>query len=138
VIEVIEPAEGAWKRPVPDPDRASAEFWRAASRGELLVQRCVSCGHRQHYPRAMCTECWGDVEWLSCSGRGVVHTFSRVRGRDGSVAHVVAIIELEEGPRMMGNITDTDLETVHIGMAVEAYAVKVDEEIGVPQWRPAR
>jgi uncharacterized protein len=135
-MEVVSVDE--WKRPLPRPDFVSAEFWAAAARGELLVQECTQCGHRQHYPRAMCTECWGAVEWRACSGRGSVHTFSRVRSHDGAVRHVVAMIQLDEGPRMMGNITDVDPDAVHIGMAVEAYAVKVDDTIGVPQWRPAR
>jgi uncharacterized protein len=136
-LEVRDAGPEGWKRPVPAPDHVAAEFWRAAAQGQLLVQRCLTCGHRQHYPRAMCTACWGAVEWLPCSGRGVVHTFSLVRARDGSVSRVVAVVELDEGPRMMGNITDVDPEAVQIGMPVVAYAVRVDDEIGIPQWRPA-
>ena len=51
--------------------------------------------------------------------------------------YVVAIVELEEGVRMMGNVTDCDPESVEIGMEVEAYAVLADEKLGIPYWRPA-
>ena len=68
-----------WTRPVPRPDAVSAPYWEAAARGELLIQECKSCGHRQFYPRAVCTDCGGDVDWLTCSGRGTVHTFTVIR-----------------------------------------------------------
>ena len=50
--------------------------------------------------------------------------------------YVVAMIELEEGVRMLGNITDIEPDDVHIGMSVEAYAVLAEEGIGIPYWRP--
>ena len=68
-----------WTRPIPRPDAVSAPYWEAAARGELLIQECTSCGHRQFYPRAVCTDCGGDVDWLTCSGRGTVHTFTVIR-----------------------------------------------------------
>jgi uncharacterized OB-fold protein len=53
------------------------------------------------------------------------------------VPYVVAIVQLEEGPRMMSNITPCDPASVRVGMAVELYTVKVDDGIGIPFWRPA-
>jgi hypothetical protein len=51
---------------------------------------------------------------------------------------VVAVVALEEGPRMMANITDCAPEDVHIGMPVEGYTITVEDGLGVPFWRPAR
>ena len=121
------------------PDRA---FFEAAARGELLYQRCAACGHRQFYPRLLCTACGGGVDWAMASGRGVVHTFTIVRQNGEApfkdeLPYVVAMIELDQGVRMMGNLTGSPVESVRIGMPVEAYAVECEDGMAVPFWRPA-
>ena len=132
-----------YDKPIPAPDETGRPFWEGAAQGELRVQRCTDCGHRQHYPRKICTRCGGDPVWEPASGRGQVYTFTVVRQygmppfRD-ELPYVVAMIELEEGVRMMGNITDVDPDEVKIGMPVEAYAIIAEEGIGIPCWRPAR
>jgi len=131
-----------WQRPLPAPDAAAAPFWQAAARGELIFQQCRRCGHRQHYPRALCTACGGDPAWQTASGRGRIHTFTVIRQYGGKpfrdeLPYVVAIVELDEGVRMMGNVTGCDVAQVQIGMAVEAYAIVAAEGVGVPFWRPA-
>ena len=139
-MEVV--SDRPYDRPAPRPDGVSRPFWEAAGRGELLIQCCPACGHRQFYPRPVCTRCGADPEWEQASGRGVVHTFTVVRQFGGApfrdlLPYVVAMIELEEGVRMMGNITDCAIEDVEIDMAVEAYAVRTEDGLGIPFWRPA-
>jgi hypothetical protein len=131
-----------WKRPKPAKDPVSAPYWEAAARGELLIQHCPSCGNRQWYPRAVCTACGENPEWQQTSGRGTVHTFTVIRQNYAKpfreeLPYVVAMIELDEGPMLMGNVTDVDVETVHIGMPVEVYMIEAEEGLGVPFWRPA-
>jgi uncharacterized OB-fold protein len=131
-----------WKRPKPAKDPVSATYWEAAARGELLIQHCPSCGNRQWYPRAVCTACGENPEWQKTSGRGTVHTFTVIRQNYAKpfreeLPYVVAMIELDEGPMLMGNVTDVDVETVHIGMPVEVYMIEAEEGLGVPFWRPA-
>ncbi|HZN13796.1 MAG TPA: Zn-ribbon domain-containing OB-fold protein [Acidimicrobiales bacterium] len=130
-------------RPLPQADNVSEPFWSAAAEGKVLYQECPACGHRQFYPRAMCTNCAADPEWREASGRGTVHTFTVIRQNWASpfadeLPYVVAMVELAEGVNMMTNITDCDPDTVHIGMAVEAYTVKVEDGLGVIFWRPTR
>ena len=132
------PMEG---RPLPGPDNLSETYWQAAARGELLFQECPACGNRQFWPRAWCTSCGATPEWKEASGRGTVHTFTVIRQNWAKpfkdlLPYVVAMVELEEGPRMMTNITHCAPEDVTIGMAVEAYVVKVEDELGLPFWRP--
>lgn len=128
-------------RPVPAPHGMAAEYFAALDRGELRYQKCPKCDRRQFYPRELCLGCGAVPDWGVASGRGSVHTFSVVRQSltppfSGILPYVVAIIELEEGPRMMGNVTDCAVEEVHIGMQVEAYGVRVREGLSVAFWRP--
>jgi uncharacterized OB-fold protein len=100
----------AWERPIPAGGNVVGEFWSAAADGRLLIQRCATCGTRQFYPRQVCATCGSTPEWEQASGRGVVHTFTIVRQNgakpfSAELPYVVAIVELEEGPRMMGNVT---------------------------------
>jgi uncharacterized OB-fold protein len=139
-MEVIRGRE--WTRALPAPDGTERPFFEAAARGELCYQRCPECEHGQFYPRPVCTACGASPGWARASGRGVVHTFTVVRQNamppfKEELPYVVAMIELEEGVRMMGNVTDCAPEDVHVGLAVEAYAVEYAEGMAVPFWRPA-
>jgi hypothetical protein len=129
-----------WERPLPRPDNVSKPFWEAASRGELLIQRCPS-GHRQFYPRAVCRVCGDDPEWEQASGRGTVHTYTVIRQNHArpfrdELPYVVAMVDLVEGVRMMGNITGCAPDEVYIGMPVEVRMVQAEPDVGVPFWRP--
>jgi hypothetical protein len=131
-----------WNRVRLAPGALDRAFFEAAARGELLYQRCDACGHRQFHPRLLCTACGGDVGWVTASGRGVVHTFTIVRQNGEApfrdeLPYAVAMIELDEGVRMMGNVTGCPVEGVCIGMPVEAYAVECGEGLAVPFWRRA-
>lgn len=99
-------------------------FWDRANDGELLMQRCLDCGHRQHYPRNLCTICWSEnLTWMIASGRGTVWTFTVV-DKPGHPAwvvetpYVIALVELEEGPRLTARILDCPTTEVAVGMAV--------------------
>jgi len=131
----------AWERPQLAPDALDRVFFEAAARGELLYQRCPACHHGQFYPRLLCTACGGDVGWATATGRGVVHTFTIVRQHGqppfkGELPYAVAMVELEEGVRMLGSVTGCPVERVRIGMPVEAYAVECGDGMAVPFWRP--
>ena len=128
-------------RPKPQLDHVSKEYWEAAGRGSLLIQRCPN-GHTQHYPRAACVVCGETPAFEAASGRGTVYTFTVVRQnyakpfRD-ELPYVLAMIDLEEGPRMMSNVTDVAPEDVRIGMPVEAWFADAGDGIGIPFFRPA-
>lgn len=130
-----------WARPVPQVDAVSRPFWAATLEGRLLVQECPACGHRQFYPRALCTSCGATPGWLECAGTATVHTFTVIRQHGGpgfadEVPFVVAVVELDEGPRMIGNVTDVDPDEVTVGMAVQVWFAPASAEAAVPLWRP--
>lgn len=128
-------------KPLPPVDPSSAGYWARCGEGELTVQQCQACGHRQHYPRVLCTACGSDdLELVAVSGRGVVRSYTIIRRTvssafDDDVPYVVALIALAEGPCMMANVIGCDVETVHIGQAV-ALAFEARGELSLPQFQP--
>lgn len=138
-MEVRKAAE--WKKPIPAPDEIEAPFHEAAARGELLYQRCPDCDHVQFYPRGLCTACGATSAWAVASGLGEVYTFTIIRQTHSAVfkdevPYVVAMVELAEGVKMMGNVTDCTVDEVRVGMAVEAYAIEFADGMALPYWRP--
>lgn len=102
----------------PIPDESSAPYWEGIRNGKLLLQRCKACGTLQFYPRSMCVACLTpDPDWVEATGRGNIHTFSTVhRTSDERFSHLVpyilAIVELDEGPRMMARILARSQEQI--------------------------
>ena len=93
----------------PKPTPETAPYWEAANRGELQIQRCNPCGRLYFYPRTACPLCGStDVTWVTVSGRGRLHTYlinhRPAPGFENEAPYAIAVVELEEGPRMMANI----------------------------------
>jgi uncharacterized protein len=127
-------------RMLPQPDGISQEYWDGLQRGELRLQHCPACSRLQFYPRALCAHCAGDVEWVTASGHGTVHTFTVVRANPAEpfrslVPYVLAIVRLDEGPQMMTNIIGCPPDDVRIGMPVELAPVSVGD-VALPFWTP--
>ena len=126
-------------RPAVTPDNAF--FFEGARRGELLVQRCVACGVLRHPPRPACPECQS-LEWdtVRSSGRGAVFSYvvvhhPQVPSFDYPLP--IAVVELEEGTRLVADLIGIDPAEVTIGMPVMAEMVAVDDELTLPMFRPA-
>ena len=124
-------------RPVVTAD--TAFFWDGTARGELRIQRCGGCGALRHPPGPMCPACGADKpEYVLAAGTGevysyVVHHHPPVPGRQ--VPFVVALVQLTEGVRMVGELLGADPEQVRIGLPVRAEFVKVDGDLTLPAWR---
>ncbi|MCY3962213.1 MAG: Zn-ribbon domain-containing OB-fold protein [bacterium] len=131
-----------WQGPVPAGEGEYGEFFAAAAEGRLLIQQCPQCGHRQHYPRALCTACAAEPEWLEAAGTGTVHTYTIVRQYGvpafAELPYVLAMVDLPEGVRMFGGLTGIDPEAVEIGMAVTAYARTYDDDHAMVFWEPSQ
>lgn len=128
--------------PIPLPE--TRPYWEAARRHELALPWCRPCGAFFFYPRAACPTCLsGDVEWRRVSGRGRLHTFTIVhRGpKDFALGapYVLAMVELEEGPRLMTNLVGIEPDPAHvrIGMPVEVTFADVADDVALPHFRPA-
>jgi uncharacterized OB-fold protein len=130
--------------PLPLPSPETRPFWEAARRHELSLPRCLSCGELHYYPRGVCPHCLSsDLEWVRCSGRGRLHTFTIVhRGQKGfplATPYVLAVVQLDEGPRMMTNLVgvDADPATLRFDMPVEVVWADVTPDRTLVHFRPA-
>ena len=112
-----------------------------------MLQRCggsggsMGCGHVRFLPSHLCPQCWsGEVEWFAASGKGQVATFTIVHRAPtpefaGRTPYVVALIDLEEGPRMMANILGDDALAAEIGDAVRVCFEERGDGAALPQFQ---
>lgn len=116
-------------------------FWDGTAAGELRIQHCPTCGRLRHPPGPMCPSCGADKQdWIVASGRGtvfsyVVHHHPKVPGKEPPF--IVALVELEEGVRMLGELVGADRAAVDVGLPVEIALTRIDDELTLPFWRPA-
>lgn len=119
-------------------------YWRTIpQRYNMTGQKCKKCGHVGFPPKGVCKYCnmSSDFEDVRLSGRGKVHTFVLISAggappefaeqEKAGGRYAVAIVELAEGPKMIGQISDVDPKDVKIGMAVKTELRKIYSEEGV-------
>ncbi len=128
--------------PAPPVVPETKPFWDAAKAGRLLLPRCPRCSFVIWYPRAFCPECGqSPVEWFEASGRGVIYTFTTVRRGEGAYRdtpqYTLAIVELQEGPRVLTNIIGCDPEGLRIGQPVTAVFCDAGDVAALLRFRPA-
>jgi len=125
----------------PQPTPETEPFWTAAREGRLDLPKCDACGEAFFYPRLACPRCAStDVSWITASGRATLHSYvishRPAPGFDGPT--VIAVVETEEGPRMMSNIVGVEPDPANLELDMP---LQVDfEERGewsVPVFRPA-
>lgn len=129
-------------KPPVKPTAETEAFWKGCDRGELTFQCCGNCGKPQFPPSVSCVHCHSDrLEWRASAGRGTVHSFTVVERAPlpsfrSAVPYIIALIDLEEGFRMMMNIRTPAPDTVHVGMPVDVVFEPYDD-VQLPQAVPA-
>jgi uncharacterized OB-fold protein len=127
-------------RPLPMPTPVSQPFFDAARERRLVLPHCPRDGFF-FYPRSHCPGCLSkDWEWREASGRGEVHAFTIDRvGHDPALApdapFAIAVVDLEEGPRMPARIVGCEVDDVRVGMPVEAVYEDI-EDATIVRFRP--
>ncbi len=131
-----------YAKPLPTISERNRAFWEATRRGELRMQRCLACGHVRYPIGPVCTRCLSEeTEWARLSGRGTVfatlvyHQVYNPAYRD-DVPYNVALIQLEEGPRMFSNVVGVPPEQVRVGDPVEVVFDPVTDEVTIPRFLP--
>ena len=128
-------------RPRPAITQDNAFFFEGAKQHKLLIQKCSACGTLRHPPRPSCAVCRSfDWEPLEASGKGTIYSFvvnhyPQVPAFDYPL--VVALVELEEGTRLIANVSGITPETAAIGTAVEVGFEDFDEDLSLPVFHPA-
>jgi uncharacterized OB-fold protein len=130
-----------YAKPLPVADADTAPFWDGAKAGKLVLKSCLDCGKAHFYPRALCPHCHSDrLEWIEAKGTGEIHTFTIARRGAGKAfereaPYAVAIVQLDEGPRMLSNVVTDDVEAVRIGQRVVVVFAEADEGVVLPKFR---
>ena len=134
-------APAAPQRIRPPRGHDNAWWWELVDRDVIPIQRCNGCEKLFHPPRPMCDACHGmDMGHVEASGKGTVHTYTVIHhpqfpGYDFPI--IAALIDLEEGTRLMSNLVECRPEDVHIGMAVQGFVAEGEDGMKLPVFRPA-
>lgn len=128
------------KRPAPGISNDTQFFWEGARSGQLRIQRCTACGTLRHPPGPVCSQCHS-FEWeaVTASGRGTVYSFVVMHYPEVppfEYPNVIALIELEEGTRLITQLVGIAPNDVRIGQKVQAEFHSYDGGMVLPQFRP--
>jgi len=131
----------SYNKPLPKATPETRPFWEGCKVHELRVMHCTDCGHTYLYPRPFCPRCFSDrTEWRRASGRGKLHTFviNHRPAPNFEAPYIIAIIELDEGPRLMSNLVgvEPDPAKLRVDTPVEVVFEDVTDEITLPKFRP--
>ena len=131
--ELPSPAPTVWPE--------SARFWAGTLEGKLILQRCAACATVNHYPRFLCAACHSaELADIEASGHGTIYSFT-VTGKGildykDAGAYVLAMVELDEGPKMVTNIVECDPADLQIGQPVEVVFHPTGGAGALPRFRP--
>jgi uncharacterized OB-fold protein len=124
----------------PAPGRDDEFFWAGVRQDRLLARRCAACGYLQHPPSPMCPRC-GSVDWdvTDLAGTGSVYSWvlSRHPSQPDEDARIVALIDLDEGIRMVSNLQDIEAGDVRPGLRVRVSFPEVGG-VKLPQFSPVQ
>lgn len=118
-------------------------YFEATKENKLIIQYCSDCKTHQFYPRIFCMNCFSDqINWVEASGKGKVYSYSvvhktSIKEMKDKVPYIIALIDLEEGVRLMSHLVDTDEKEISVGMDVSVIFREQIEEYKLPQFVPA-
>ncbi len=135
----------AYQKPLPQPTAIDTPYWEYLRKHELRLPRCQDCGHVFFPPnKTHCPQCLSDrLEWVRMSGRGKVWSWVVFYQRyfasfANDIPYVVALIELDEGPRLMSTLVGCSQDEIRCDMPVEVVYDDITPEFTIPKFRPIR
>jgi uncharacterized OB-fold protein len=132
-----------YKLPLPKARGRAAEFYGFCKNHELRFQRCTNCGRWRHVPRDMCAKCGSfNWEWAQSSGKGTLFSWTTATQPmmpqfAESVPYSPAVVELEEGVRLVTWLMDVKPEELELGMPLQVVFDDVTPEVTLPKFRRA-
>lgn len=130
-------------KPQPIPDAASQRFFDGAREGRLMIQRCSDCGASRFVARSRCDMCRSaNYEWIAASGKASIVSFAVMHQRyhpgfHDELPYPLAVVELEEGPRLITSLVGMAGVEMKAGMAMKAVYENVGEGVVLPKFTPA-
>ncbi|MFQ5835405.1 MAG: Zn-ribbon domain-containing OB-fold protein [bacterium] len=137
--------EKEYAKPLPEFRPETKPYWDACRRHEFVLPRSKATNEFFFYPRALSPgdDMSEDIEWAKASGKAKVWTFAihhmgPTKAYKGEPPYVVALVETEEGVKMMTNIIECDPKDVYIGMEVEVLFDDVTPDVTLPKFKPVK
>ena len=137
-------ATAATARPIPQADEDSAPFYEGARRHELMLMRCVACRAWRLPSRPRCPDCWStDTEWARASGRATLYSFGVMHqkvhpGFADETPYQFAIVELDEGPRIVSNVVGVPDGELRVDMPLQAVFDDVSDDTTLVRFTKAK
>jgi len=130
--------------PLPDiTDPVMQPFWDGARAGKLMQQRDRHTGEIHWPPKPLYWKGGERLEWFEASGRGTIHTY--VIGYEPFLPafhhllpHIMVVVQLAEGPRIVGHMINCRPEQMAFGMLVRVAFKRLTERVTLPVWEPER
>jgi len=131
-------------KPLPDITDQTRPFWTAAKEGRLEMQKCPSCGTLNFHPKPWCIECGTrGLEWVEVSPTGTVYSYTISRsvamnypGWQAELPVLLCLIDLDDGVRLYGQVTDCDAQVIQVGMRVGVHFESISDDAGIPKFHP--
>jgi uncharacterized OB-fold protein len=131
-----------YRKPLPEITDETRPFWDGLRKEQLLLQQCDRCAHIRYPISHVCPECLvAGHRWVPLSGQGEVFSyivFHQVYDKAfaDDVPYNVALIQLDEGPRMFSNVVGVPNDEVAVGTRVRMVFDPVTEEVTLPRFTP--
>jgi uncharacterized protein len=138
-MTTTDPRPGRMEPPVTE---TSAPFWEATKEHRLILQWCTECDRAIFFPRDNCPRCLSSaLEWRPASGNGVVasvtvETSAPNPGIAGGQPYAVALVDLDEGVRLLSNVVGCPPGDVAIGQAVQITWAPLSDGRNLPLFEP--
>ena len=131
------------ERVIPTPTPETKHYWDGAKDGKLILQKCNDCSDNYFPPRPFCPKCGSrSVQEFQASGKGSLYSYviNHLPSPGFTPPFAIAVVELEEGPRLMSNIVECEQtpEALELDMPLEVTFEKLNDDITLPQFKPAK
>jgi len=133
-----------YTKPLPTLNDENRPFWEATKAHNLQMQRCSECGHIRYPIGPVCTKCLSSkFSWVQMSGKGKIISYVVIQQMYNKafaedLPFNCALVELDEGPRMISNIVGIPNDEIKSGMKIEATFDDVTDTITIPRFKVLR
>jgi uncharacterized protein len=133
-----------YNKPLPVTQPWSEEFWKGTKQHKFLIQHCHDCGQNIFYPRKFCPNCWsGNLGWIESKGKGNLFSYTTVLAGvepvfSGDVPYVLALVDMDEGIRVMSRIVECKPDELKCDMEVEVVYADITDKLSLFYFRPAK